>query len=82
MLGDMLFRSYAPAAPLADFVQDFWLYDDYRPRHLRERILPSATVELVINLGDDELRTTIAHGPVSASASPGPSSLEPTTASS
>jgi hypothetical protein len=56
MLGGMLFRSYAPTPPLADFVQDFWLYDDYRPRHLRERILPSGAIELVINLRDNELR--------------------------
>jgi AraC-like DNA-binding protein len=52
----MLFRSYVPASPLSAFVEDFWLYDDYRPEHLRERILPSGTVELVINLRDDELR--------------------------
>src|SRR5262249_26814154 len=56
MLDGMLFRSYVPASPLSAFVEDFWLYDDYRPRHLRERILPSGTVELVINLRDDELR--------------------------
>jgi len=56
MLDGMLFRSYVPASPLAAFVEDFWLYDDYRPRHLRERILPSGTVELVINLRDDQLR--------------------------
>jgi AraC-like DNA-binding protein len=56
MLGGMLYRSYVPAAPLAGFVEDFWLYDDYRPRHLKERILPTGTVELVINLRDDELR--------------------------
>jgi AraC-like DNA-binding protein len=56
MLDGMLFRSYVPAPPVADFVEDFWLYDDYRPRHLREHILPSGTTELVINLRDDELR--------------------------
>jgi len=52
----MLLRSYVPASPLCDFVDDFWLYDGYRPRHLKERILPSGTVEMVINLRDDELR--------------------------
>src|SRR5262249_55486913 len=56
MLGGMLYGYYALGSPLAEFVEDFWLYDDYRPRHLRERILPSGTVELVINLRDDELR--------------------------
>ena len=52
----MLHRSYTPASPLADFIEDFWLYDDYRPEHLKERILPSGTVELVINLRDNEFR--------------------------
>jgi len=52
----MRFRSYVPAPPLAAFVEDFWLYEDYRPRHLMERILPSGTTELVINLREDELR--------------------------
>src|SRR5262245_49978262 len=56
MLDGMLFRSYVPASPLSAFVEDFWLYDHYRPLHLKERILPSGTVELVVNLRDDELR--------------------------
>jgi AraC-like DNA-binding protein len=52
----MLFCSYVPAPPLGGFVQDFWLYDGYSARHLRERILPSGTIELVINLRENELR--------------------------
>ncbi len=52
----MLYRSYTPALPLRDFVDDFWLYDDYTPLHCKERILPSGTIELVINLRDNELR--------------------------
>ena len=53
----MRFHRHIPAAPLRDFVQDFWLYEDYTPvSHYRERILPSGTIELVINLHDDELR--------------------------
>lgn len=52
----MLFRRYIPGPVLRDFVQDFWLYNNYGGEHQRERILPSATFELVINLRDDELR--------------------------
>src|SRR5262245_37027368 len=52
----MLYRSHIPASPLADFIADFWLYADYTPPHVTERILPSGTVELVVNLADDELR--------------------------
>jgi len=58
----MLFRSYTPA-PLSDFISDFWLYDDYAPPHFKERILPSGTIELVINLRDDELRIHDRVGP-------------------
>lgn len=52
----MLFQSYAPCAPLCTFIEDFWLYEDYTGEHLRERILPSGTFEMVFNLHDDELR--------------------------
>lgn len=55
-LKGLLHRTHTPASPLADFIEDFWLYDEYEPRHLKERILPSGTVELVINLRDNELR--------------------------
>jgi AraC-like DNA-binding protein len=55
-LKSMLHRTYGPDSPLSDFVEDVWLYDDYTPAHRRERILPSGTIELVVNLQDDELR--------------------------
>lgn len=51
----MLFRSHIPAPPLSEFVDCFWFCSD-NPPHARERILPSGTVELVINLVDDEIR--------------------------
>jgi hypothetical protein len=52
----MLHLFYAPISPLLDFVDNFWLYDGYTQPHFKERILPSGTIELVINLRDDELR--------------------------
>jgi AraC-like DNA-binding protein len=52
----MLFRTYVPGGSLRAFVDDFWLYEDYAGEHLRERILPSGTVEMVFNLHEDELR--------------------------
>lgn len=51
----MIYRSQAPAPPLAPFVDCLWLYGD-APRHSQERILPSGTFELVVNLSDDEFR--------------------------
>src|SRR5215469_12319949 len=53
----MRFQRYIPAAPLNDFVRDFWVYENYVPSsHLNERILPSGTIELVINLQERQLR--------------------------
>jgi AraC-like DNA-binding protein len=52
----MLFRSYVPRAPLREFVEDFWLYEDYAGEHAWERILPSGTFEMVFNLREDALR--------------------------
>jgi AraC-like DNA-binding protein len=51
----MLYRSYTPAPPLSEFIDRFWLCHDMSP-NLKERILPSGTIELVINLREDEVR--------------------------
>src|SRR5260370_10521379 len=52
----MLYRSWVPTSPLDDFVNNIWLYRGDQPAHLKERIVPSGTTELVINLRDDEFR--------------------------
>ncbi|HKE18413.1 MAG TPA: helix-turn-helix domain-containing protein [Kofleriaceae bacterium] len=58
----MFFRSHSPAPPLDAFIENLWCVSD-APRHERERILPSGTLELVINLHEDELRIyDPAHG--------------------
>jgi AraC-like DNA-binding protein len=51
----MLYRSYTPAPPLADHVEYLWSLSD-APAHQRESIVPTGTLELVINLHEDELR--------------------------
>jgi AraC-like DNA-binding protein len=51
----MFLRTYTPGPPLDEFIDRFWFCSD-TPSHPRERILPSGTVELVINLTDDEIR--------------------------
>src|SRR5262245_46113056 len=51
----MFLRFYVPGSPLNEFVERFWLCSD-APPHQRERILPSGTIELVINLREDEIR--------------------------
>jgi AraC-like DNA-binding protein len=51
----MFLHTHAPGSPLHEFIDRFWYCSD-TPSHPRERILPSGTVEMVINLTDDEIR--------------------------
>src|SRR6516162_6412791 len=51
----MFLRTCVPGPPLDKYIDRFWLCSD-TPSHPRERILPSGTVELVINLSEDEIR--------------------------
>jgi hypothetical protein len=65
----MRFSSYKPAAFLADFVDNFWLYEEYEAGHLNERfhvplfskpgqfypIQPICGKD-IISLGDDHAR--------------------------
>jgi AraC-like DNA-binding protein len=44
-----------PAPPLDAFVENLWAFHD-TPAHTRERIVPAGTLELVINLAEDEIR--------------------------
>ena len=53
---DTIFNFYKPQPPLSKFVDNFWLYEGYVPEHKGERILPTGTLELVINLRQNELR--------------------------
>ncbi len=47
--------TYVPNPPISEFVDYFWLFDGGQTRR-KERIVPSGTSELVINLRDDEIR--------------------------
>lgn len=51
----MRYSSHKPAPPLGDFIHSFW-DSTYTPSHSRVRILPRGTIELVINLSEDEVR--------------------------
>ena len=53
---DTIFDFYKPKPPLSKFVDSFWLYESGEPRGRNERILPTGTLELVINLRQNELR--------------------------
>lgn len=50
----MIYRFHTPVPPLSEYIQHFW-YSADAPLHVRGRVLPSGTLELVINLRDDEI---------------------------
>jgi AraC-like DNA-binding protein len=52
----MQFALRRPEEPLAGFVQLLWLYEGYVRPHAKERLLPDGSMELVINLSEDEVR--------------------------
>jgi AraC-like DNA-binding protein len=64
---DRIFNFYEPTPPLAKFVDSFWLYEGYEPEPKTERILPTGTLELVINLRQNELRFHDAEHPENSS---------------
>lgn len=52
----MLYRTYIPKPPLSEFVELFWLYEGYTQPHAKERIMPDGSMQVVINLQEDESR--------------------------
>src|SRR3954447_3327242 len=50
----MIYRHHRPRPPLSDFVELLWLFERPAPLHGSERVLPTGTTELVINLGDSD----------------------------
>jgi AraC-like DNA-binding protein len=52
----MTHLTHVPRPPLSGLVESFWLYDGYAPPHAMERVLPSGTIEIVINLRGEALR--------------------------
>lgn len=69
----MQYRTYRPGPPLADFVDYLWSLRD-APAHSTERIVPSGTLELVVNLHEDALRIYDPEnqGDIPARSSPAP----------
>ena len=53
---DRIFNFYKPKPPLSKFVDILWLYEGNATEQKTERILPTGTLELAINLRQDELR--------------------------
>src|SRR5262249_3335096 len=57
----MLFRHYIPQKPLSNFIETLWYYDGYVQPHAKERLMPTGTTELVINLREDQIRVYDRH---------------------
>ena len=52
---DRMFSFRQPKLPLSKFVDSFWLYEGNSAGHQTQHILPTGTLELVINLRQNEL---------------------------
>jgi len=52
----MQFALRRPEGPLAEFVEILWYWDGPAQPHEKERLLPNGSMELVINLYEDEVR--------------------------
>lgn len=46
----MIYLTRAPAAPLSDLVEFFWFYENLETDHAKEKLLPDASMELIIDL--------------------------------
>jgi len=57
----MSYRSYIPAPPLSDFVETLWYCENDEAPHVKEKVLPSGSAGLFINLRADWLRVYDRH---------------------
>lgn len=57
----MLFRARIPPPPLDAFVEAIWLYEDAPRPHALERILPTGSPNLIVNLTEDRVRRYEPH---------------------
>ena len=48
----MIYRLRVPGAPLSYFVENLWFYQDLEVDYTREKVLPDASMELIIDLGE------------------------------
>lgn len=62
------FCFYFPQGPLGGFIERFWYWKGHTVSHSLERILPTGTVELVIDLGSARTSKSVVSGPRSKSS--------------
>jgi AraC-like DNA-binding protein len=57
-----MFLTHAPRRPLSEFIDYLWLFEESeQPR--KQRILPSGTIELVVNLNEHEIQVQKPESP-------------------
>lgn len=49
----MTYRNLIPVPPLSIFVESIWYYDDYKPTHSRDKLLPDGAVEIIFDLTEE-----------------------------
>src|SRR4029077_555035 len=68
----MLYLTHIPRQPLNQFVEIFWYYDGFpRRSHTKERLMPDGSVELIINLKENEARIYDRNDPEKCQRLPG-----------
>ncbi|HKT25879.1 MAG TPA: helix-turn-helix domain-containing protein [Terriglobales bacterium] len=61
----VLYLTYVPKPPLSQFIELFWLYEGYTQPHAKERIMPDGSMQVIINLLENEIKTYHPHDPES-----------------
>ena len=52
----MLFRNRRPDPPLGRYIQALWTWEGFQQPHHMERLLPDGSLQLVVNLREDQTR--------------------------
>ena len=53
----VLYLTYVPKPPLSRFIELFWFYEGYSQPHAKERIMPDGSMQVIINLLENEIKT-------------------------
>src|SRR5215471_15143825 len=62
------YRHYIPPDPLREFVGLMWYWRGHEAAYSRERVMPSVSAELIINLGNGRKNSAGIQGPRSEAA--------------
>src|ERR1700674_2448304 len=58
----MIYLTRVPAAPLSYFVELLWFYEDLETDHSKEKLLPDASMELIIDFSDGPKKLVVWAG--------------------